>query len=77
MSYTDDIRAITSRMYEKSANEDIHRIMDALKDDETSMGYLLNFVIKWDAKNRENYGLRKKVENYRTKYEKLSFTVYR
>ena len=77
MSRADEIRAITSRMYEKSANEDIHRLMDALKNDDESMLYLLNFVQKWDQKCRENFGLRKKVANYKDKFEHTAFSLYR
>lgn len=75
MSYTEDIKRITSQMHEKSANEEIHRLMDALNGDEESLVYLLSFVKKWDQKCRDNYGLRTKVENYRKKHERLNYTI--
>lgn len=72
MSYTDDIRRVISRMHEKSANEDIVRIMDALKGDEKTLACLLNFVNKWDSKCRRLTGVETTLKNLRERHKRGS-----
>ena len=70
MSYTDDIRKKLREMHEKSAHEDIHRIMDALKGNEEAMACLLNFVNKWDAKCRRLYGTESTLRHLKERSER-------
>lgn len=70
MSYTDDIRYKLRNMHTKTANEDIYRIMDALKGDEKALCYLLNFVNKWDEQCRKVTGLKKTLDNIRERQKR-------
>lgn len=57
MSYTEDIRRKLREMHEKSAHEDIYRLMDALQGNDEALGCLLNFVNKWDSKCKRLFGV--------------------
>lgn len=50
-------------MHNKTAHEDIVRIMDALEGNETALACLLNFVKKWDDKCRKEFGMRQTLIN--------------
>lgn len=73
MKYDDSIREINSRNHNKTANEDICRIMDALQGNEEAMASLLNLTIKWESKCREVFGLRKSLENKNERYDRRKY----
>lgn len=60
MKYTDYIRRTLSQLPDKTAHEDLFRIMDGLSDD--NMVYLASLVGKWANKCAECHNLRKKVK---------------
>lgn len=70
MSYTDDIRRKLREMHEKSAHEDIHRLMDALQGNEEALRCLLNFVNKWDSKCRRLYGTETSLRHIKERSER-------
>lgn len=62
MRYTDYIRGTLHDIGNKSANEDIFRIMDAINENTEAMACLANLVGKWQKKCAECDGLRKKLK---------------
>lgn len=65
MGYTEDIRSKLSQMHNKNCEEDFIRLTDfILATGKLDMlPVLLNVINKYDSVCRNNYGLRKQVEN--------------
>ncbi len=70
MKYTDYIRKELSQLRDKTAQEDLLRIMDHL--DDTGMVFLASMVGKWSRKCAECHNLRNKVKNLQEKLDKLN-----
>lgn len=71
MNAEKEIRDKLSNWRDKSCNEEIYRIMDAIKGNESAMLCLLNLVNKVDREHRANVGLKKQVENLQRKTERI------
>lgn len=71
MNAEKEIRDKLSNWRDRTCNEDIYRIMDAIKGNESVMLCLLNLVNKVDREHRTNVGLKKQVENLQRKTERI------
>lgn len=70
MKYTDYIRRELSQLRDKTAQEDLFRIMDHI--DEDGMVFLASMVGKWSRKCCECHNLRNKVNNLERKIDRLN-----
>lgn len=70
MKYTDYIKRELSQLPDKTAQEDLLRIMDNLNEE--GMVFLANMVGKWVRKCAECHNLRKKVTNLERKIDRLN-----